>query len=434
MKNSIWNQKIPTVLGMIAIVIGIFATSALTKNTTIFQGRASSSEDPKEVRVTNITDTSFTVSYQTSSSVTGSLVYGKDKNLDTTAFDQRDQAKNVLPHNIHFITVRNLSPQSTYFFSIISGQTTYSKGSEPFQVITAQTPSIQPFDTTIKGSILLPSGGAPKEALVYATTDNASPIASLVNADGSYTLPIGNIKTSDLKGFADLTDKNLTLLIFDSDTSSQAIVSSQETEIPTIILSKNYDFTLTQSPVATPEASLGFPTLQATESALPTNPLILSPSKGEQFTDEKPLFKGIAVPNSTVSVAIHSDAQITTQVTADSRGNWTYRPDSNLAPGNHTITITSQNKSGILQTITRSFTVFASGTQVEEPATPSATLIPTDIPTIEPTATIIPTQIPLPTKPPESGNSSATIDAIIGLGVSALGFLIFLASRGRIHP
>ena len=68
--------------------------------------------------------------------------------------------------------------------------------------------------------------------------------------------------------------------------------------------------------------------------------------------------------------------------------------------------------SGILRTITQSFTVFASGTQVSESATPSATPvvtptsvpistpIPTSVPTIIPTIPVSPTLAPIATITP----------------------------------
>ena len=96
----------------------------------------------------------------------------------------------------------------------------------------------------------------------------------------------------------------------------------------------------------------------------------------------------------------------------DAYGNWTFRPTTPAIAWEHTITMVARDVSGILRTITQSFTVFASGTQVSESATPSATPvvtptsvpistpIPTSVPTIIPTIPVSPTLAPIATITP----------------------------------
>jgi len=151
------------------------------------------------------------------------------------------------------------------------------------------------------------------------------------------------------------------LVLGDSLTSNVSLSINQINPIPTIILSKNYDFRQDQSPSATiPETVSSFPSFSSTSSA--SQILILK--KDQEFTDQKPMFKGDAIPGASVNITIHSEQPIQATVTTDSQGNWNYRPASNLTPGNHTITVQTKNSAGILQTITQSFIVYAAGQQV----------------------------------------------------------------------
>jgi hypothetical protein len=111
------------------------------------------------------------------------------------------------------------------------------------------------------------------------------------------------------------------------------------------------------------------------------------------------------VPGSIISIKIESDNPITTTATVDQNGNWTWTPPAGLSPGNHQATITAADANGKTRTFIRDFTVLASGTQVTEAATPSATIQPT------PKATA-----------PASGNLTPTIFIFLsGLSLISLG-------------
>ena len=179
---------------------------------------------------------------------------------------------------------------------------------------------------------------------------------------------------------------------------------------------------------------MGFPLIIPSGKFL--KPEILTPEENQSFTDQKPQFSGTSLPNEKVEIIIHSDEQITTQVTADGNGNWTYRPSNNLSPGVHTITIKTRDSAGILTTIMQSFTVFAAGSQISELATPSAT--PTVFPTVvilSPTVT--PTSLPTPTLAqvvtkgglPPPGDPRITFVTIAAIATTVAGIVLFLLTQ-----
>lgn len=447
MKNNFWNKRIPTLLGILLIVIGIGVTTFLVKQGGFFGVNASPTEQPQNVRITNITDNSFTISYTTADNVIGSINYGTNSNLSQTALDERDQQA-VSSHKIHSIFVRNLNPETKYFFTITSGQNTYLNNNLPFTVTTGPKISYAPPEQTpISGKIILPDGENPAEAILYLTTDSAQVISALVKNDGSYILPLNSLRTQDLSSYYTLSGStSLKILVLgDSLISNVQLSFFEASPVPTITLSKNYDFAQTQNPVATSSADLqSFPSFSSTSSASQNqNPAILNPKDNQGLNDQQPDFKGTALPNEKVQVIIHSSTQIQANVTSDSNGNWNYRPSTPLDPGTHTITIITKDSSGLLQTISKSFEVFAAGQQINPPVistTPTPTVSPTETPTPTPiisSPTPTPTEIinritptPTPKILPPTGNSSIIEVGFIGVIVSLIGGLLLLLSKG----
>ncbi|OGH21354.1 MAG: hypothetical protein A2958_00955 [Candidatus Levybacteria bacterium RIFCSPLOWO2_01_FULL_38_13] len=445
MRNTIWQKRIPTLLGILFITIGIGITTYLIKTGVLFTTKAGPSEDPHNVRITNITDSSFTVSYTTANKVVGSVNYGRDQDLSQITLDDRDENGTVSNFSIHYITVKNLEPQTTYYLSINSGGETFTQDGSLYRIQTVSPiPRLGEEDKLISGKILFPDSST-REALVYISADETNTISTLVKEDGTYSILLNLLRGKDMSSYYSLSEQTPFRMLVEGQKESSNVRFNipPSGALPDIGLGNEYDFTSENLPEATQSAASIFSSLDLQGQTSPM-PKISIPKENQTFTDNQPKFTGTAVPQSSIEIVIHSDENIRTQVTADLRGNWSFRPSLPLSPGVHTITIIARDAGGILRTITQSFTIFESGTQVAEAATPSATpvvtITPTPTPTMQPTPTtviITPTPttppqvtiVPSPTIPPP-GNSSALLLGILGVGLSVLGFFILLLSRG----
>lgn len=465
MKNNFWNKKIPTLLGVILIAIGIGVTTFLVQQGRLFSIKASPSQQPKDVRVSNITDNSFTISYTTTDKITGAVNYGSSPSFGQSSLDDRDQQSgSVTNYGIHNITIRNLTPSTKYYFTIISGKDTYMNNSSPFEVTTGTAIQDQPIaQDPMTGKVILPNGNSPNEAIVYLTTNNSQVISTLIKSDGSFILPLNSLRNSDLSSYFLLNnDSVIKLLAYGDGISSNIMLSlSQIHPVPTITLSSDYDFTNNLSPVASTSANIqSFPSFEnSSSSSNNSNPQILTPQKDQGFTDQQPEFKGTAQPNNSVEIIIHSNEQIQTTTKTDANGNWTYRPSTSLSPGNHTITIITKDVSGLVKTITQSFIVYAEGTQIQGAAgSPTPTLSPSIKITATSTLTLTPTPIqasisasptliltdsPTPTtiiltnptsstSLPPTGNPNIITAGVVGLLISLIGGLLFLLAKGNV--
>ncbi len=451
MKRSIFNRKIPTLFGLLMLAVAVFTTSYLVGTGVIFFGHAAPTDNPENVRITNISDSSFTVTYATQAQVIGTISLATDGSKNTqTILDERDQTSGIPQlYNIHSIAVKNAHPSTTYTFTITSGTTTYQNNGNPFTVTTPATSTATPSATKpLIGKILSENGTIPKEALVFVTTTHGQMLSALTNAQGMYIVPLNTMLTNDLSTPISLTAHSvMQILATDGVASSQAqVLLSGANPVPLITLSNNYNFVLNKAPIASTAATLGFPTFPQS-GTLTATPLIITPKKDQSFTDLQPQFTGKALPNQKVTIEIHSSAVITATVTSDAQGNWAFRPSVPLAPGQHILSITTKNAEGILTTLQQSFIVYASGSQVSQSATPSATLTPsatptptsmptpTNAPTITSAPSISPTSVPTITtsvRPtlPATGSNALVVSSALGIVTTLVGVVLFVLTKG----
>jgi len=458
-KNSILNKRLPRGLGIPVLLLSLTTIFWLSRNVVLFGTKAAVSNIPKNVLVSNIAANTFTVTYTTDESVTGSIAYGLDSKFGKVAFDTRDTTSPI-SHNVHYVTISALAPSTKYFFSIVSGDTIFLKDTLPYEATTAPVLTTNPSsNVSVTGGVKLDDGSLPSEAIVSVQSDNSQLISTLLKPDGNYSLNLNTIRKKDLSGVLTLAPDTVLRMTVANPTlqSRVTFLPSQSNPVPPVVLSKDYDFSISTTPLSATSASesaqiTGFPTPGNSTSA---SPQILTPKSSQEFKDQQPLFEGRAQPNSDVEITIQSSQEITTTVQSDGSGTWQYRPDTKLAPGKHTLTIKTLDANGIIKTLTQSFTVFAEGSQFVEPSIsptsvptsptpqPSPTSLPTILPTNDPTA--IPTPIVILTTPtistpsatatpapqittppiPHSG-SSALIFGFIGIGsIISIGSLLF---------
>lgn len=447
MRESLWNKKMPTLLGVLLITVGVLATSYLVNIGIIVFSGASPSDAPQNVRITNITDSSLTVTYTTPTAVIGTVSIGKTKDTFQTILDDRDEQSGIpKEYRVHSITVKNLQPNSMYIFSITSASTTYLHNNSFFQTQTgpklSQAPSSQ---TPLSGKLQGPQGVNPSEALVFVTTPHGQTLSTLVKSNGIFIIPLNLFRSTDLQHAINFSPTTALQILATNalDTAQATTLISDTNPLPTLTLGNTYDFTTSNIPVASSTASLGFPGFNQ-DTTLSASPEITTPSKDEAFSDQQPQFSGTALPNEKVTVEIHSDQTLSATVTSSPNGTWTYRPSLPLSPGSHTISITSKNSSGILQTVEQSFIVYAQGSQVDQSATPSgqkATPTPTPTPTprisAAPTLVIQPTRIvsvapsKRPQLPPTGSNMVSTV-GVMGLVISGIGVVLYVVSLGAL--
>ncbi|MDO8487726.1 MAG: fibronectin type III domain-containing protein [bacterium] len=423
---------IPTILGILMSVLGMGAGIWFLREpirSTVF---ASVEEEPSEVLISNITDTSFAVSWVTQKAASGYIQYGEtDPNLVVS--DDRDQSGgSVENYFTHLVTLQGLKPTTKYNFRIGSGGSKYDQEGQLYGVTTGLGLGSPPAADVAYGQVLAASGEPAEGALVYATLAGAVPQVALVNSGGAWVVPLSTVRSADLTSFAayDLQASQINIRVAAGPMGAASVVTTtaEDSPVPVITLGQSYDYTSTAE--TTGEEDTGEETLSGGESKLsdlgPSTPSatlsILSPKPAEEVNSTQPEVIGRGPANTEVTITINSETAITDTVQTDANGKFSYTVPEGLTPGTHTITI-SGLVDGIIKTVTRSFVVKAAG-ESNVPAftaTPSATIKPSPTPKASPTA---PPRVANPSTAsgvPTSGSTSPTIILIV------MGFMLMLS-------
>ncbi len=450
-------SRIPTLIGVLVLVLGLAAGIFLVQSRKFFRLGASAENTPKDVRISNISDTSFAVSWTTDKESSGFVLWGEDEQ----SLSKIENDEITIEGFTHLTTVRNLRPETNYSFKINSGGTEFDNNGVVWKVITG--PTLTPPSQTIivSGSILTQTGTPSANSLVYISV-GGSLLSSLTSQSGTWLVPLSSARTQDLKSFLTINE-SATLLEISVQAGGDQVATAQiypqsAKPAPPITLGQTYDFKSLppSSEGEVPKASIDLPTestpssgfIIPEETATPSASTVTlaSVKEGEVVTSTTPEFFGEGPSGATITITVESDPQ-SAQIDVPADGDWKWSPPAGLSPGAHKITISWRDAAGILRTLTRTFIVQASEGPAFE-STPSAT--PTSTPSSTPTSTPKATTTPRATSSatpkatasatpsasavpqPVSGSLTPTIALfIMGIGVILSAFYVWKVAEEK---
>ncbi len=438
-------RKIPTIIGILVLILGTAAGIILVATSKQFKLGASPDITPQDVRVTNITASSFTVSWITDKPTIGYVIYG----TSSSSINQNTPTPQTA-QSIHWMQVQSLNPGSQYFFKINSGGSDFDNNGAPWTGSTGpQISQAQPAASMVSGSVEDQGGLPAVGVVVYVTIQGVSPLSAYTSSTGSWVIPLNTARTTDLTSYPNISPDASLLQIFVqggiAGVSTAQAYPKGANPTPTIKLGQIYDFRsqTTSSSGENPSSSLNLPQTATGSSSFNLNPIastsagtktvaVTSIKNGETITTTKPQIIGSGTPGTKITLTVKSTPQTAT-VTVGADGTWVWTPPSNLDPGTHTLTATWTDASGILQTITKTFIVQAgSGPAfVSTPsATPVATLGGIILPTPTPASTLSgTTRVSLPASSgavPASGTLTPTLAlSMMGIGLVVSSFILW---------
>lgn len=197
---------------VVILLIGVAVGILLINQQSFFRLRA---EGPDSIypRTTNITDTSFTITWTTSEPTNGFVRWNtKPSELNRIAVDERN-----LSSHTHSITLHDLEPHTTYYYVIATNGSLYGQnGSTPIAITTAANALHKSIANTIFGKVVTRDGKPVVDALIYIETEEMSPISTKTDKDGGWVVALSNARSKDLSSFIELTPENIiTLKIID---------------------------------------------------------------------------------------------------------------------------------------------------------------------------------------------------------------------------
>ncbi len=386
-------KKIPTILGLLVLVVSLVAGVFLFGDGTgLFAPRATPETTPKNIVLSNVTDKSFTVTFYTDEETIGFIKYGTSANdIKEQASDDRDQLSGIIkPYHLHQVTVRGLEPNTNYYYLLGTGSNaTFDSAGSPYEIKTASSQNgASPNNQTIYGTVSQANGQAGDGAVVFVTLEGAGVLSTLVKSSGSWAVSLSNAFNLNLNSYPEINDDSmLTIKVQGVEPSliTNRIVSVENAQpVPEIIMGQeasaeeenlsetreelladdigglgpepNFDqenevvdnLDMNESvPVSTESADglLGENlTLDETERTLDLNEIEESSSAADIVVNtSQPIIRATLPPNTTVEIVINSETTIETIVETDDEGNLIVdlaNLGSELEPGEHTISYT----------------------------------------------------------------------------------------------
>lgn len=174
-------------LALLILVGGLVLGIWLVREKQIFKSKADATLEPVDVQVTNLSESSFTISWLTPvKETTGFVEYGEDQaKLGSSAADTR---VGYGTYKTHYVVLEKLKPSTKYFFEINSGgrkfKTELNGAATLSQLPQPPSPSDPLFGKALPNTIVY----------IYLDNDN-QPIASVLTAEnGTWTLDLSALR------------------------------------------------------------------------------------------------------------------------------------------------------------------------------------------------------------------------------------------------
>lgn len=165
------------------LVLGIW----LVREKQIFKSKADATLEPVGVQVTNLSESSFTVSWLTpAKETTGFVEYGEDQaKLGSSAADTRGSSGT---YKVHYIVLEKLKPSTKYFFEINSGghkfKTELNSATTLSQLPQPPSPTDPLFGKALPNTIVY----------LYLDSGNQSIASALTAENGTWTLDLSALR------------------------------------------------------------------------------------------------------------------------------------------------------------------------------------------------------------------------------------------------
>lgn len=204
---------------------------------------------PQDIRVTNVTDTSATITWQTKKSTISKLKYSNSKtslfsksiNTKTTDHDDRSTDDSSIKYHNHSITISDLEQESDYYFKVWNGLFFTAPSKQFAKNFTAFNENkIELFETS--EDIITPATSygkvtyenthdkteCYKESIVFFQPEQSYPISARVNFEGGWVVDFSGCRKIDgsLTQFTGIIDNTKIYIDGNSCGCSEKLIDS----------------------------------------------------------------------------------------------------------------------------------------------------------------------------------------------------------------
>jgi len=379
-------RKVPVILVSLTLVTIIFAVSFFFNSVKI--PTRASSDYPKQIKVTNLTKNKAVIFWESAKKEVGYVLLGESpRNIKRFYLDDRDTPSYQTPRFFHIVTITDLKEESLRYFKIVSNNKVFlNLDNQPFSFKTLAKNSIIYSSKPLYGKIIDNKNiGIDQAVLIFYGKDIPYFLAK-TKSTGEWLI----VLQRETKSFSE--DEIVNIEVYSEDNTGRSFIRAKLKNLSPlkepIILGKNYNFLNEEEQVLSASDQI------ANSMNVSYRLTVIYPQENAIIPGNRPLLKGTAFPAKEVNVILSSKEIYSFKTKSDSKGNWLIALNFNLLPGDYQMEVISSNANNQRQIVKRLFKIAKSGETVLGEATPSATIVPTELPTLVPTTV---TNIPSPT-------------------------------------
>ncbi len=245
MNNSL-RKRIPTIIGIFILAIGVTSGVILLNAKQIFKLGAEEDTVPKNIKISNITDSGFTLSFVTNQKSRSFIKVGKDRYFLGDTYIERGEESS----SIHYFNIDGLSPKTKYLIVINSNGINYFSDN-PWEVTTGEILLSDNTGKNLYGKVYSKSGEEQEGAIIYVQCGNGSLLSTRTAKNGSWSVNISKTRTSDLTKYLAVGEKNTLIQVlvqYEQLTSFITTYVDSIHPLPPIILGNNFDLRNTEQP------------------------------------------------------------------------------------------------------------------------------------------------------------------------------------------
>lgn len=236
-------MKIPTLIG-IALIIAFISLSAYWFFYTSKSAETAGFEITN-LQALNISNNTATIVWQTSSPSQGQVIYGESGNLDLRASDNRD-IKKISARVTHFVTLKNLKPNTRYFFKIENNSSAYPETPMEFTTSNLDVDDNLNFSfiKPIKGTILNTNLNPVDESLIFISIPGAQDLATFSSTAGNFIMPLKLVLDKELKQIYNIPNGSSAEMIVkkqELESKVKIIISDSTVNLPPVTIGTSLD-------------------------------------------------------------------------------------------------------------------------------------------------------------------------------------------------
>ena len=217
---------------LIILIIGLPLLVGGTSKVINWFASAGSDAQPKNVILSNLTESAATISWVTDTKSTGSVVLISNGKEQVPVYDDRsDNGKDT--YYTHIVTLKGLSNNTKYSFKILSGSTYYTmENGDNFSFSTANASSSMVSPASLIGDVKDADNN--KDLLVYlifTSSDGTKsyPVTPSVMSSGGWVIDLSTIRNSTSKElFASGTKGSADVIAVSGSTQTSVTVGIED--------------------------------------------------------------------------------------------------------------------------------------------------------------------------------------------------------------